>query len=331
MLNNNARPLRPPLRRSHPADPLLLVLPQPGLEGVPEHLPPQKVGHLAENDAHKGDRVHEVDRQLEDLDADHDPPEVRREQADVEEGRAAHAEDERARAVEQAQGQRVAGQVSADRGVPHRGPEGAPVEDGGLHAVDDRPPLPELADDLVQRPLGEHELLEDVGQPVEGCAEQREQVALELVARVDRVLVRARDVVARQQDAQPADADQDAEHLGPVVADLEEEEGDDHDDDDGPEVDERGGEDGGVAVGQHGEVVAFDVAEGEEDVLPAPLELEAGVTLGAVAVQRVGEVDEGEEDVVEEGLEGGDRGAFVGEEGGEGVRRREAEGQDLTG
>lgn len=51
-----------------------------------------------------------------------------------------------------------------------------------------------------------------------------------------------------------------------MVADVEEEEGDGDDEDDGPEIDELGGEDGGVAVGEDGEVVPFDVEEGENDV-----------------------------------------------------------------
>jgi len=59
------------------------------------------------------------------------------------------------------------------------------------------------------------------------------------------------------------------------------------------------GEEVGVAVGQHGEVVSFDVHEGEDDVFPAVDEEEFEVFLEAVAVDGVGCVDEGEEDVVE--------------------------------
>jgi hypothetical protein len=51
-----------------------------------------------------------------------------------------------------------------------------------------------------------------------------------------------------------------------VVADFEEEEGDRHHHDDGPEVYELRGEDGGVAVGEDGEVVSFYVEEGEDDI-----------------------------------------------------------------
>ncbi len=51
-----------------------------------------------------------------------------------------------------------------------------------------------------------------------------------------------------------------------MVADVEEKKGDGDDEDDGPEVDELGGEDGGVAVGEDGEVVAFDVEKREDEV-----------------------------------------------------------------
>ena len=51
-----------------------------------------------------------------------------------------------------------------------------------------------------------------------------------------------------------------------MVADVQEEEGNCDDEDDGPEVDELGGEDGGVAIRENSEVVAFDVEEGKDDV-----------------------------------------------------------------
>ena len=91
-----------------------------------------------------------------------------------------------------------------------------------------------------------------------------------------------------------------------------------------------GGEDVGVAVGEDGEVVSFDVHEGEDDVLPAIDEQELEVAFRPVSVDRVGGVDGGEDDVVEEGLEGRNGGASVDEEGGEGVRRCDAEGEDLS-
>lgn len=73
-------------------------------------------------------------------------------------------------------------------------------------------------------------------------------------------------MITGEQDTHAADADEDAEDLCGMVADVEEEKGDGDDEDDGPEVDELGGEDGGVAVGEDGEVVAFDVEKREDEV-----------------------------------------------------------------
>ena len=117
-------------------------------------------------------------------------------------------------------------------------------------------------------------------------------------------------MVGSDQDAHAADTDQDTGDLGEVVADFEEDEGDDDDGDDGEEVDELGGEDGCVAVREYGEVVAFDVEEGEDDVFPAVFYQEGEVAARFVPVDGVGCVEEVEEDVVEEGLEGGDGGAL---------------------
>ena len=140
------------------------------------------------------------------------------------------------------------------------------VEYTGLCTVDDRGPEAQLADNLIQRPAGDEPLLINITQSIKCSTQQREQISLELVAGGDVPAVGAGDVVGREQQAHAADADEDAEHLGPVIADLEEGEGEGDDDDDGPEVYELGGEDGRVAVGEDGEVVAFDVEEGEDDV-----------------------------------------------------------------
>lgn len=115
-----------------------------------------------------------------------------------------------------------------------------------------------------------------------------------------------------------------------MVAHAQQGEGDEDDHDDGPEVDELGAEDGGVAVCEHDEVVPLDVAEGEDEVLPpvAPDELRPPLA-GAVAVEGEGGVDEGEQDVVEERLEGRDGGSCGREQAREGVGRRDAEREYL--
>lgn len=154
-------------------------------------------------------------------------------------------------------------------GIPHRGAEGGAVKDARLRPVDDHAPPADLSDDLVQWALADEELLGHVAEAVEGRARQREQVALELAARGDVAAVDARQVVRGQQQAHAADADEDTQHLCPVIAHAQEEERDGHDDDDGPEVDQLRRQDGGIAVGEHGEVVAFHVAERQDDVCGA--------------------------------------------------------------
>ena len=54
--------------------------------------------------------------------------------------------------------------------------------------------------------------------------------------------------------------------MGDVVADMKKDKRYGGDDNNCPEVDQLGGEDVGIAVGEDDEVIAFDVAEGEEYV-----------------------------------------------------------------
>ena len=126
-----------------------------------------------------------------------------------------------------------------------------------------------MPNDLIQRALADQPLLRHIAQAVESRAGESEEVALELVPASDAAEATAMgDVVGAKEDADATDGDEDAGELGGVVADVEEEGGDEDDDDDGPEVYELRGEDGGVAVGEDGEVVAEDVKEGEDDVAP---------------------------------------------------------------
>lgn len=206
--------------------------------------------------------------------------------------------------------------------------EGLAVKDGGLDAVDDHAKEAHEGQDVVHGPLGDEPLLEDVGDTVERGAQQAEEVTLDHVD--TRTAVGAGDVVRGQQDAHAAAADEDADDLEDLVAHAQQDEGDDDDADNGPEVEQLGGQQVGVAVGQDGEVVALDVEEGHDDVAPAVLDQDVPPDAGAVAPQGDGGVDEEEQDVVEDGLEGGDVGADVGEEGREGVCAGDAERQDLA-
>ncbi|KAI1921824.1 hypothetical protein LOZ12_005183 [Ophidiomyces ophidiicola] len=237
---------------------------KPGLPGLAQDLPAQVVNTLSDDDQNKGNGIHPVDGVFEDLDADHNAPEITGEKTDVEKRGGRQAKENGGERVEDEQAEGVAGEIAADLAVPDGVLEGAAVEDGGLHAHDDGGVEAELAEHLVQGPLADKVLLGDVGEAVEGGAEQGEQVALELVAAGlgGAATAGAGEVVGAEQHAHAADADDDAQVLGPVVADAQEEEGERDDDDDGPEVDELGAEDGGVAVGEDDEVVALDVADG---------------------------------------------------------------------
>lgn len=73
-------------------------------------------------------------------------------------------------------------------------------------------------------------------------------------------------MVGGDENAHSADTHEDTNDLGDVVADLEEEEGDDDYDGYRPEVDELGAEHGSVAVGEDDEVVPFHIAKGKNDI-----------------------------------------------------------------
>ncbi|KAH6604416.1 hypothetical protein Trco_007862 [Trichoderma cornu-damae] len=306
----------------------LLVLAQPGLLGVAEDAAGEEVDDEADDDGDKGNGVQEVDGVAKDVDADDDAPEVGRQEGDVEEGGAAHAQDERGEGVEDEEEQGVADEPAGDGAVPVGVLEGFAVKDGGLDAVDDHAEEAQEGEDVVHGPLGDEPLLEDVGDAVQGGAEEAKEIALD---HVDAgAAVGAGDVVGGEEDAHAAAADEDADDLEGLVAHAQQGEGDDDDADDGPEVEQLGGQEVGVAVGQDGEVVALDVEEGHDEVAPAVLDHDTPPDAGAVPPDGDGGVDEEEQDVVEDGLEGGDVRAGVGEERGEGVGAGDAERQDLA-
>lgn len=262
------------------------------------------------------------------MDPNNHAPEVARQQANVEERRRAHAQQEGREAVEDKQTQRVADNVPNDGAVPGGLLEGVAVKDTGRRAADKHANEAHEAQHLVHGPARHVPLLKYVAEAVARGAGETKKIALELLGRV--VVVGAGHGVAAQQHAHAAAGDEDAEELEGAVADLEEEEGDDDDADDGPKVEQLGREEVGVAVGQDGEVVALDIEEGEDKVLPAVGDDDAPDLAPAVAVEHVRHVDEAEQDVVEEGLEGRDIGAVVGEEGGEGAGGGVCEAEELA-
>lgn len=309
-------------------DAALLVLAEPGLLGVAEQAAGQEVGDEPEDDADKGNGVEEVDRVAKDADANDDAPKVGGEEGNVEERGGAHAQDERCEGVEEGQAEGVADEPAGDLGRPVGLLEGLAVEDGGLDAVDNHAKEADEGEDVVHGRLGDEPLLEDVAGAVEGGAEQGKEVALERVGGL--AVVGVGHVVGREKDAHAAAADEDSNDLEDLVADLEEEEGDEDDADNGPKVDELRRQDVGVAVGLDGEVVALDVERGHDDVLPAILPDGAGVEARPVTDEEDERVDEEQQDVVEDGLEGGDVGFGLGEEAGKGVGRGDAQRQHLA-
>lgn len=235
-------PRHPPPRGPHPIHAPLLILPQPRLQRLPQHALPHEINDQPTDDAHERDGIHPVDVLVEDLDADHHAPEVPRQQGDVEKGRRREPEHDGRPGVEDEQAERVPRQVAPDLPVaPHRLRVARPVEDARHGPVDPHAPEPQLAHDLVQRPLADQELLGHVAHAVKGRAGEGEEVALELVAAGDAAEAGPlRNVVGAEEDADAADADEDADDLGGVVADVEEDGRDEDDHDDGPEVDELG-------------------------------------------------------------------------------------------
>lgn len=225
-----------------------LILPQPRLPRLAQDPSAQVIDQLADDDKHKGDGVHPMDVVMEDLDTDDHAPEVHGKHGDIEECRRRQAEEKRSQAVEKGQAQCVPDKVAADLAVPVSVAEGVMVEDAGLGAVDDHAEEGHLAEDFVDGAGADKVFFCGVGEAVEGCADQGEHVAFDLVAAGYVAVAGAGDLVGGDQDTHAADAREDADDLGDVVADFEEEEGYHDDDGDGPEVDQLRAEHGCVPV-----------------------------------------------------------------------------------
>lgn len=318
------------LRGEQSGNTILLVPAQPGLPSLGQSLATQVVNQLADNDQDEGDGVHPVDVVVEDLDADADTPEVHGEQGDVEEGRGRQTEHQRGQTVEQRQTKGETGQVAAHLAVPDGRVVVVAFEDGALHAVDDASVERELTQDLVHGLLADEVLLRSVGQTVERGTQQREQVALQLVAARDIAAVGTGDVIRGNEHTHTTDTDNNTQDLTDVVTDLEEQERDDHDDNDGPEVDQLSAEHGSVLIGQHDKVVALDIAECKDDIFPAVSVDQTEPALESVAVYRVRSKNASQHDVVEQCLERGDGPALVAQKRGEGASRGVGDGKQLS-
>jgi hypothetical protein len=124
-----------------------------------------------------------MDVLTQNLSSDHDSPESARQQTDVEESSAAHAEDDGCKRVEDEQQQSVADNVSDDLSIPLCFLDRMAVEYGSLHAVDEHAPECELADDFVHGSLRDQELLECVAEAIESLSEQTEKISFKSVRR----------------------------------------------------------------------------------------------------------------------------------------------------
>lgn len=269
-----------------------------------------------------------MDGVAKDSDTNDDTPEVGSQQRNVEERRTSHAQHDGDQDVEEVQAQGVTNDPADNLTVPGSVIEGLTVEDGSLNSVDAHSEETKERQDVVQMSSGDEPLLENVGGTVEGGTEKGEQVTLDHVETL--TAVGTADMVTANQDAHTTTADQDTNDLEDSVADLEKEERDDNDADNGPEVDQLRRQNIGVSVCQNSEVVALNIQERHDKVLPAILDSNLPPASETVLVEEHRCVDEEHEDVVEDGLEGGDVGARLGEEAGEGVGRGDAQGENLT-
>lgn len=86
----------------------------------------------------------------------------------------------------------------------------------------------------------------------------------------------------------------------------------------------------GVAIGQDGEIVTLNIHEREDNIFPAVHKEDPEVFLEAVSKDRICRVDEQEENVIEESLEGRNVRANICKESGEGIGRGNTKGEDLS-
>jgi hypothetical protein len=221
--------------------PLALIFTQPRLQRIAQLRLSQEVNNLTQNDKHKRNRIHPMNSQMEDLDTNRDAPKAACQQRDIEEGRRTQPEQQRRKRVKQRENEGVSSEVTPNPRIPVCVPKALAIENAGLRAVDKHAPERQLAHDFVQRLLANQELFKHVAESVQRGAKQREQVAFDGVRGAK--VIGARDVVGAEDDAEAADAAEDAEDLRVVVADAQEDEGDDYDNDNGEEVDELRGED----------------------------------------------------------------------------------------
>lgn len=155
--------------------------------------------------------------------------------------------------------------VSANFGVPVCSAETISVEDTSLGAVDQHSPEPNLPDDLIHRFFRHQKLFKHVTETIKCCSKQHEKIPFHLSWQYSTDCITVFGIV-RKQETETSAADQYAKDLSPLVAYMEEEEGDDHDDDNSPEVDQLGAQNCRVSVCKDDEIIAFYIKKSHDYV-----------------------------------------------------------------
>lgn len=81
-----------------------------------------------------------MNAQAKHTDTHHNPPEISREQGDIEESGRGHSEEDGGQAGEDEEGEGIAGQIAACGGAPIGMSDAVPVEDRRLDPVDQHAP-----------------------------------------------------------------------------------------------------------------------------------------------------------------------------------------------
>lgn len=184
---------------------------------------------------------------MEDLHSNDHAPEITGQKTDIKESSACQTEHERGTRVEDRKQERVSHEITTNIAIPDSAVERRTVEYASLGAINKHTPKTQLPHDLIKWSFRNQEFFSNVTEAVESCACEGKEVAFKLVTASDAAGGRALSyVVAAEQDADAANADEDAHDLGRVVANAKDDEGDYDDNYDGPEIYELGGEDCGI-------------------------------------------------------------------------------------
>lgn len=214
--------LNPPPRRPYPIDASFLVPTQPRLPRLSHDTVADKINNKSTDDTDKCNRIHPMNVQTEDLHSDDGSPEVASQQRNIKKSSGGKPEHDWRAAVEYQKAQGVSNQVTADFAII---PDGGfilwTIKDARHGAVDEHTPEAQLAHNFIQGPLRHQEFLCYITHAVERCAHQCKQVPFELVTARDATETGALgDVITAEEDANATNADENADNLGRMVADV---------------------------------------------------------------------------------------------------------------